>query len=64
MGGMQDKKRERRNGPKEQEPAFHPGRQDPVYNPEPSQHDSAADPERERRREEDLRDWDVRDEDF
>ncbi len=60
MDGIQDHRRESGHDCGGQERTFHAG-QDPVH-PEPSPHGTG--PERERRREEDLRDWDGHDEGF
>ncbi|WP_051808020.1 hypothetical protein [Streptomyces sp. NRRL F-2664] len=60
MDGIQDYRQHPGHDNGEQKRTFHPG-QDPVH-PEPAPH--GTDPERERRREEDLRDWDQHDETF
>ncbi|MFF0431707.1 hypothetical protein ACFYU9_05700 [Streptomyces sp. NPDC004327] len=62
MGGMQDKEQKPGKGREEQQRPVRPG-QDPVH-PEPSRRESGANPERERRREEDLRERGVSDEDI
>lgn len=56
MGGMRDKKQKPGKGREEQKRPVRPA-QDPAR-PEPARRDNGADPEGERRREEDVRDED------
>ncbi|WP_420082720.1 hypothetical protein ACN6AT_35990 (plasmid) [Streptomyces sp. JL4002] len=63
MNDAQGKRPQPATGREKQEHTRRPS-QDPVHPEKPSGPENGSNPEREHRREEDLRDWDPRDEDF